>query len=75
MFDQLDLDKNGHLSVVELHLLFTKSLKVRVSLEQVKELVRSGDDSGNGLLEFDEFLKVNTNATNTSLSIIHPPVV
>jgi len=59
-FDQLDVDKNGHLTAAELHLLFTLLLKIKVSFADVQAMVKAADTSGNGQIEFDEFLVVRT---------------
>lgn len=58
LFDELDLDRNGHLSVSEIHLLFSKSLKLEVSLQEVQQMVAMADSSGNGQVEFNEFLQL-----------------
>ena len=54
----MDIDKNGHLSVAEIHLLFNKHLNIPMSIAQVTSLVNQADTSQNGQVEFDEFVTV-----------------
>ena len=61
----MDLDGNGHLSAAELYLLFTKSLLLNVSIEEVQQLIAKADKNNNGQIEFGEFIAVSKTLPGT----------
>lgn len=59
-FREFDLNEDGNISVQELKAGLEKTLKVELSDKRVQELMKEFDDSGDGALQLDEFVGVDT---------------
>ncbi|OWM65175.1 probable calcium-binding protein CML15 [Punica granatum] len=57
IFARFDMDSDGSLTILELAALL-RSLGLKPSGDQIHTLLTSVDANGNGLVEFDELLKV-----------------
>ncbi|MBA0578549.1 probable calcium-binding protein CML23 [Gossypium raimondii] len=62
-FDMYDLDKNGLISANELHAVL-KRLGEKCSLSDCRRMISQVDKDGDGNVNFDEFKKMMTNASN-----------
>ncbi|XP_076909234.1 putative calcium-binding protein CML27 [Bidens hawaiensis] len=58
-FDLYDIDKNGKISVTELHSVL-KSLGGKCSLKDCGKMIQSVDVDGDGCVNFQEFMKMMT---------------
>ncbi|KAG9143958.1 hypothetical protein Leryth_021633 [Lithospermum erythrorhizon] len=58
-FDLYDKDKNGKISVSELHSVL-KNLREKVSIKDCKKMITSVDVDGDGCVNFEEFKKMMT---------------
>ncbi|XP_008809156.2 probable calcium-binding protein CML18 [Phoenix dactylifera] len=56
-FAMFDLDKNGRISVEELHLVL-KRLGEKCSVQDCAQMIRSVDSDGDGSVNFEEFKKM-----------------
>ena len=54
MFDQLDLNRNGLLTIEEVYEAF-QTMGIPADLEEIKKDFSKFDDNGDGRLNFDEF--------------------
>lgn len=61
-FDLYDKDKNGKISVNELHSVL-KSLGEKCSLKDCRKMISSVDVDGDGCVNFEEFKKMMTRAS------------
>ena len=59
VFRQFDVDKDGHISVHELHYAL-QALKVAASFDQTEGILKNFDRDGDGNLQLDEYLKLVT---------------
>lgn len=59
-FKCIDLDGNGFISRDELKDAVRKIMSTdsKVSVQDVEEMMREADTDGNGLIDFDEFVRV-----------------
>mmetsp|Transcript_699 Transcript_699/g.2347 ORF Transcript_699/g.2347 Transcript_699/m.2347 type:complete len:237 (-) Transcript_699:202-912(-) len=55
LFEFFDRDKDGYISFDELYWVLNKKLKIKISREDVQDMLRYGDLDGNGLLDLEEF--------------------
>ena len=59
-FDKFDVDGNGELTLEELKAGLEKTWKMELPTERVQELLQSFDKSGDGVLQKEEMVKVET---------------
>ncbi|XP_043693982.1 probable calcium-binding protein CML18 [Telopea speciosissima] len=59
-FNMYDRDKNGLISVTELHMVL-KNLGEKCSIHDCSKMIRSVDADGDGNVNFEEFKKMMTN--------------
>lgn len=62
-FDLYDQDKNGLISSSELHQAL-KRLNMRSSIADCERMIKSVDSDGDGCVNYEEFRKMMTSATN-----------
>ena len=55
LFDVMDRNKNGKISIEEIKYLISHS-NVDISEEDIKFLTKEADSDGDGLISYDEFL-------------------
>lgn len=57
VFNLLDVDGNGEITVEEMYLMF-KALGEEYSMEDVEEMLRISDYNSDGVIQFEEFVKM-----------------
>ena len=55
LFDELDKNHNGRISIQEIRYIVTHSNE-NISEQEIEFLIEKADDDGDGLISFDEFL-------------------
>ena len=55
LFDKMDRNKNGRISINEIRYIIRKSNE-NISEEEIELLIKEVDTDGDGLISFDEFL-------------------
>ena len=55
LFDKMDRNKNGRISINEIRYIIRKSTE-NISEEEIELLIKEVDTDGDGLISFDEFL-------------------
>ena len=58
-FAFFDVDKSGAIDALEMHKAM-KSLGFHCTLQQAKQIISDLDSDGNGLIEFDEWVRIMT---------------
>ncbi len=61
-FDAFDVDKSGTISVTEMYQVMNQA-GCKASPARVAELIRVFDSNNSGVMEFDEFVELITNAS------------
>lgn len=59
-FKCIDLDGNGYISREELKKAVQKIMSTdgKVSMQDVEEMMKEADTDGNGLIDYDEFVRI-----------------